>query len=386
MPSQPTTKKRGFTLVELLVVIAIIGTLVGLLLPAVQSAREAARRSGCSFNIRGLAQALMVYESTKRRYPAATDRNANTCQAGSNLNSARGAGYSWLFHLCPYMEEGAIYNNVVSNSRDLEIVAFGGRVRVGQNETGAFLAEVVIPQLVCPSFGGGTSCETDATGSTGGLSYSNEYGNRVNVWNAPIAITNYKAIVGTHINPAAAGIRVANMPSDNGAIVFHPEQKPPIGVQAADLYKHSLGGIKAGTVSDGNSKTAFIAESRERGYASWIDGTVAWVVAYDPNQGQAFNVNGQWSTADNSVTPIVQSGLNFQATLSPLAKYLPSALFRANGMTQGMAWGPSSDHQGGITMHAFGDTHVVPITDDVDPSVYLSICSRNGGEVATLSQ
>jgi len=358
MPSQLTTKKCGFTLVELLVVIAIIGTLVGLLLPAVQSAREAARRSGCSFNIRGLAQALMVYESTKRRYPAATDRNANTSKAGMNNNALNGAGYSWLFHLCPYMEEGAIYNNIVSNSRDLELVAFAGRNKVGQNETGARLAEVVISQLICPSFGGGTSCETSESGSTGGLSYSNEYGVRERQWGVPIA----------------------------GAIVFHPEQKPPIGVQTADLYKHSLGGIKAGTVSDGNSKTAFIAESRERGYASWIDGTVAWVVAYDPNQGQAFNVNGQWSTADNSVTPIVQSGLNFQATLSPLAKYLPSALFRANGMTQGMAWGPSSDHQGGITMHAFGDTHVVPITDDVDPSVYLSICSRNGGEVATLSQ
>jgi hypothetical protein len=179
---------------------------------------------------------------------------------------------------------------------------------------------------------------------------------------------------------------MVNMPSDNGAIVFYPEQKPPIGVQTLDLYKHSLGGVKAGTISDGNSKTAFIAESRERGYASWVDGTVAWVVAYDPNQGRAFNVNGQWSTSDNSVTPINRSGLNFQATLSPLAKYLPAAEFRRNAIRQGMAWGPSSDHQGGITMHAFGDTHVVPITDDVDPSVYLSICSRNGGEVATLSQ
>jgi prepilin-type N-terminal cleavage/methylation domain-containing protein len=385
MRSQPTTKKRGFTLVELLVVIAIIGTLVGLLLPAVQSAREAARRSGCSFNIRGLAQALMVYESTKRRYPAATDRNANTSQAGKG-GTVFGAGYSWLFHLCPYMEEGTIYNNVVSNSRDLELVAFAARVKVGPNETGPRLEEVVISQLICPSFGGGTSCEIDTTGSTSGLSYSTEYAQREASWGVPVAITNYKAIAGTHINPAAAGVRVANMPSDNGAIVFHPEQKPPIGVQTADLYKHSLGGIKAGMVSDGNSKTAFIAESRERGYASWIDGTVAWVVAYDPNQGQAFNVSGQWSTADNSVTPIVQSGLNFQATLSPLEKYLPSALFRASGMAQGMAWGPSSDHQGGITMHAFGDTHVVPITDDVDPSVYLSICSRNGGEVATLSQ
>jgi prepilin-type N-terminal cleavage/methylation domain-containing protein len=386
MRSQPTTKKRGFTLVELLVVIAIIGTLVGLLLPAVQSAREAARRSGCSFNIRGLAQALMVYESTKRRYPAATDRNPNTGLTGFTSNSISGAGYSWIFHLCPYMEEGVLYDNVASNTENLSKLPFSGNARAGQNNTGARLPEVVISQLICPSFGGGISCETSETGSTNGLSYSSEYGQREASWGVPIALTNYKAIAGTHMNRGASGPRMVNMPSDNGAIVFYPEQKPPIGVQTLDLYKHSLGGVKAGTISDGNSKTAFIAESRERGYASWVDGTVAWVVAYDPNQGRAFNVNGQWSTSDNSVTPINRSGLNFQATLSPLAKYLPAAEFRRNAIRQGMAWGPSSDHQGGITMHAFGDTHVVPITDDVDPSVYLSICSRNGGEVATLSQ
>ena len=62
--------KRGFTLVELLVVIAIIGILVGLLLPAVQAAREAARRMQCSNNIHNIALALANYESTYKRLPA----------------------------------------------------------------------------------------------------------------------------------------------------------------------------------------------------------------------------------------------------------------------------------------------------------------------------
>ena len=61
--------KRGFTLVELLVVIAIIGILVGLLLPAVQAAREAARRMQCSNSIKQLSLAMLNYESAYKRFP-----------------------------------------------------------------------------------------------------------------------------------------------------------------------------------------------------------------------------------------------------------------------------------------------------------------------------
>ena len=89
-------KRTGFTLVELLVVIAIIGILVGLLLPAVQSAREAARRMQCSNNLKQLALASHNYESAYKRFPG---------PAGDSLY-----GYSYQAKLLPFVEQTNLHN------------------------------------------------------------------------------------------------------------------------------------------------------------------------------------------------------------------------------------------------------------------------------------
>jgi prepilin-type N-terminal cleavage/methylation domain-containing protein len=385
------SKRRGFTLVELLVVIAIIATLIGLLLPAVQSAREAARRTGCSFNIRGLTQAIMVYESTKRRLPATTDRLPGTSRAGTGGTSQTSSGYSWIFHILPYMEEGAFYNNVSNNTSKFRFGPFStgrsataGGAWSGQNWQGTHAAVVVISQLICPSSGGGSAVETTSSGSTSGLSYSSEYGTIGGQIGGTPAVTNYKAMAGTHMVSQSVDGATAVVPQGNGAIQFMPDVAIPSSLASTPWFA-SLAGVTAGSVSDGMSKTVMVAETKERGYSAWIDGTTAWVVAYDPNAGIPYNVNGIWNRTNAANNPITVCGLTVQPSLSPRVQFLPAAQFGSR-MTQGMAYGPGSDHQGGITMHAFGDTHVAQVTADVDPGVYLAICSRNGQESATLQE
>jgi prepilin-type N-terminal cleavage/methylation domain-containing protein/prepilin-type processing-associated H-X9-DG protein len=105
-PSTPTTKRGlgapirrrfGFTLVELLVVIAIIGTLVGLLLPAVQAAREAARRMECTNNLKQIGLAAVLHHDSKKSFPSGRNTRDNT-------------GVSWAFRMLPYMEATNVFN------------------------------------------------------------------------------------------------------------------------------------------------------------------------------------------------------------------------------------------------------------------------------------
>src|SRR4051794_40985873 len=106
--------RRGFTLVELLVVIAIIGTLVALLLPAVQSARETARGNTCRNNLKQLQLALTNMDSTLKRLPGYVEEiyNPNGTKDGGGLmplSFARRA--SWVVRLFPYIEEGPLWDS-----------------------------------------------------------------------------------------------------------------------------------------------------------------------------------------------------------------------------------------------------------------------------------
>jgi prepilin-type N-terminal cleavage/methylation domain-containing protein/prepilin-type processing-associated H-X9-DG protein len=110
--------KRGFTLVELLVVIAIIGILIGMLLPAVQQVRSAARRTACANNLRQLGIALLNYESAHQHFPAgytSTPTNDGTVPAGVFIDASTwdaGPGWGWGAHLLPFVEAGNISSQI----------------------------------------------------------------------------------------------------------------------------------------------------------------------------------------------------------------------------------------------------------------------------------
>jgi prepilin-type N-terminal cleavage/methylation domain-containing protein len=102
------SRKKAFTLIELLVVIAIIAVLIALLLPAVQQAREAARRTQCKNNLKQIGLALHNYHDTYLRLPAAIYfTNGQTIQG---YNQSDNLGPSWLFGLLPHIDQTPLYN------------------------------------------------------------------------------------------------------------------------------------------------------------------------------------------------------------------------------------------------------------------------------------
>jgi len=131
-------RRAGFTLVELLVVIAIIGILIALLLPAVQAAREAARRAQCSNNLKQLGLALHNYHDALGSFPP------GAIWEGGMYGGRRP---NFHVHLFPYHEQRTVYDKLIWPSG---IMWYGGN--------NAALTKVVMPNLLCPSdgFGGQT--------------------------------------------------------------------------------------------------------------------------------------------------------------------------------------------------------------------------------------
>jgi prepilin-type N-terminal cleavage/methylation domain-containing protein len=139
------TSRRGFTLVELLVVIAIIGVLVSLLLPAVQAAREAARRTQCSNNMRQLGIATHNYHDTHNVFPLGVLQT----NLGAEFGFPR---LTWGIHVYPYIEQTAIYDQFSFSLGVHNTMYLNDLNSAGPNS----LTAMVPPTMVCPSDGTGS--------------------------------------------------------------------------------------------------------------------------------------------------------------------------------------------------------------------------------------
>ncbi len=141
-----TTRGRyAFTLVELLVVIAIIGILVGLLLPAVQAAREAARRMQCTNNLKQIGLALHNYESSNKRFPYAFVLARPALPAANNNNVE---AWGWTVAILPYMEQGNLYAQLGADRISLADLLAGGNSNLSNPVP---LLQQDIPGYLCPS-------------------------------------------------------------------------------------------------------------------------------------------------------------------------------------------------------------------------------------------
>jgi prepilin-type N-terminal cleavage/methylation domain-containing protein/prepilin-type processing-associated H-X9-DG protein len=151
----------GFSLIELLVVIAIIGILIGMLLPAIQAARETARRMRCANNLRQIGLAMHGHHDAKGRFPpGGVERRSTRHPHGRQL--------AWSVFILPYLEEKALYATL-----DL--------TKAFDDPANEKAAQRVLPVYLCPSVSG----TTELRGGRGPCDYGGIYGQRITGPNAP---------------------------------------------------------------------------------------------------------------------------------------------------------------------------------------------------------
>jgi prepilin-type N-terminal cleavage/methylation domain-containing protein/prepilin-type processing-associated H-X9-DG protein len=347
----PSLAARGFTLIELLVVIAIIAVLISLLLPAVQSAREAARRASCINNLKQIALACHNYESAQGSFP----------MGNITYRFDGGACTTYFLHtafnfILPYIEGGAQYS----------AYNFSRTYRNFANSTAALTK---VASYVCPS-------DSEAAPSPAGFvwtdqnSYAMSRGQMENLY--------FNWAVTTFPDPSAPYYQTCNYGGGDG--LFQPD-----------------GIVRVQAVTDGTSNTFLVGEmSRFKnepqgshfnfgniagafGGPVWGAASTTWPGDIRPTSG-AFVIPLPNSPPDTTGTQIANC---FAACVQPPDWYNP--VLNATGLpsckTLGQ-WSFRSLHPGGLNM-AFADGSVKFIKTSIAWMTYRALGTRAGGEVVS---
>ncbi len=316
--------RRAFTLVELLVVIAIIGVLVGLLLPAVQAAREAARRMQCSNNLKQVGLALHNYESTFKTLPHGSP---NCC-----VNN----GFNWAVMTFPFLEMNNLYNAMDSNGnlRNTPV-----NIAAAQNNR--------YPGWICPSDPAGSNPHMPRFARD---NPSPGHG----LW--------YTASIGPTQMDSCPFCPAGNTPSDTNYCC----QGNNFGTNAgngyptgsfAGMFGRSNKAIKFGGVTDGLSNTIMVGETMP-GHCDFLG---------------LFALN----------FPVTGTNIPINTMESNVAGAAGARIFRAAGSNWARVCGFKSMHTGGAQF-AMGDGSVHFISLTIDYRIYNHLGTRAGGEQAQL--
>jgi prepilin-type N-terminal cleavage/methylation domain-containing protein len=326
--THPRRRRRAFTLIELLVVIAIIAILIALLLPAVQQAREAARRTQCRNNLKQLGLALHNYHDAFDQFPCGaittTFRNPPPNVQGwkprleaQNATGAGLQGTSWMFLILPYVDQATLQNqwNIDVNVRG-----------------NSALAQTDIPAFYCPTRRSGIRPEDTAMQISGFTKGGNDYGGCVGSGNASWDGDNPHGILGHTGIPGA---------SSTGWLGHHGSGS---NAQLGIIFPNSS--TKFRDVDDGSSNTIITGEMQRLG----ASGTTT-----RSEDGWATGGIGTLFTTDG-----------------------PSDDGGATGINRGHYESPGSDHEGGAHF-GLADGSVRFIGENVDQETFERLGSASEG-------
>jgi prepilin-type N-terminal cleavage/methylation domain-containing protein len=317
-------RRPGFTLVELLVVIAIIGILVGLLLPAVQAAREAARRMQCSNNIKQISLAALNYESATKRLPP-MQCGTGGVHNGTIQGSAQRFAMSGHYALLPYIEQSALHAQFE--------VANWAPWDDGGNTVPRNVVRNRVPHLNCPSSAGDQ--EPTNAGRTRGLS-------------------NYGFNAGDNY---AAGQTFNGTTQERDSIPMSAAK-----TQIRNRGPYGRGWASIGEITDGTSNTFGIIEFNRANAVNHIGMVI--LLAGDPNTTPPLGCRAQWNGRQYVTPSLIYTGDTargyrawagnpfFQGVTTILPPNSPSCMVWPNVSNphwMGGIYSAGSNHTGGVS-------------------------------------